>query len=113
MQSLSDRAEKDLKGLTQSPKSKDPALRRLVALTQRYAVIDAKIQGVLSTRLQGGLQVACVRDETLVVSVPSSAWVARANLEGQEILKAARQAWDGQLNELKVIVAPALASQPQ
>lgn len=107
---MSDRAEKDLKGLTQSPKSKDPALRRLVALTQSYAVVDAKIQGVLSTRLQGQLQVACVRGETLVVSVPSSAWVARANLEGQEILKAARQAWDGPLTELKVIVTPTLGS---
>lgn len=106
---MSDRAEKNLKGLTQSPKSKDPALRRLVALTQSYAVVDAKIQGVLSTRLQGQLQVACIRDETLVVSVPSSAWVALANLEGQEILKAARQAWDGSLTALKVIVTPSLS----
>ncbi|HEY7905923.1 MAG TPA: DciA family protein [Wenzhouxiangella sp.] len=101
---MSDRAEKDLKGLTQAPQNKDPALRRLLALSQSYAVIDAKIQGVLSTRLQGQLQVACVRGETLVVSVRSSAWVARANLEAQELLKAARSAWDGPLTDLKVIV---------
>ncbi len=105
---MTEKAEKGMSELTGLHRAKDPALANLLRMSHRYEAIDKEIQVVLSPRIQGHLAVACVRDTELVVAVDSSAWVSRAHLEAQEILKAARKAWDHPLASVKVVVAPAV-----
>ena len=103
---MTDKAEKGITELTGLHRAKDPALANLLRMSDRYEAIDKQIQVVLSPRIQGHVEVACVRDTELVLAVDSSAWVSRARLESQEILKAARKAWDQPLASVKVVVAP-------
>jgi hypothetical protein len=106
MGSMRGKAEKSIQSLTGAQRPKNSMLSQLLRRTECYEAMEAQIQGAISTRLQGQIQVACVEGEQLIVAVPSSAWVARARLEAQAMIKAAQGVWDGPLSEVKVIVGP-------
>lgn len=103
---MTDKAEKDIRDLTDTEKISDSALTRLLCLSKRYAVIDAKIQGILSPRLQGQVRLACIEQGQVILAAYSPAWVSRTQLESQEILKVVRGLWDEPLSGVKVIVNP-------
>lgn len=103
---MNDKKEKTLNALTSGGHSTDPVLTGLLHLSTRYEVLDAKIQGVLSPKLQGQVAVAQVKANTLVLAARSSAWVARAQLEANNVLQAAQSVWDGPIDQVKVIVGP-------
>lgn len=104
---MKDKAEKSIQSLTGAKCAPNGALSRLLQLSERYAVLEAKIQEVASPRLRDQIQVVQVDNHVLILSVRSPTWVARARLEGQELLKCARLHWDETLNEVRVIVGPA------
>ena len=106
---MRDKKEKTLNALTSGESGGDPVLSDLLRLSHRYEVLNAKIQGVLTPKLQGQVAVAQVKGRTLVLAARSSAWVARAQLEANNVLQAARSAWEAPIDEIKVIVGPNLA----
>ena len=103
---MSDRAEKDIRDLASSEHRDDSTLARLLRLSERYAVIDAQIHGVLSPRLQGQVRLACIQEDQVILAAASPAWVSRAKLESGEVLKMVRTVWDHPLSTVKVIVGP-------
>ena len=103
---MRDKTEKPLHTLTSGQHATDSVLTGLLRLSDRYEVLDAKIQGVLSPKLRGQVQVAQVKNATLVLAARTSAWVARAQLEAHNILQVANDTWDEPINQIKVIVGP-------
>lgn len=95
-------AEKDLDQVI----SGSSPLARLLRAERLFAALDAHLQTVLGENCRTQLRVACVKDETLVLAARSSAWAARARLEAQSALDAARQVWPAPIRDVRVIVAP-------
>ncbi len=104
---MRDKAEKSIQALTDVKRAGQHTLTQLLRSVEGYAVLEAQIQGQLSSRLKDQLRVVRIDQNTLIVAVPSSAWVSRAHLEAEQILRIARNHWGNPLSDIKVIVNPA------
>lgn len=102
---MHDKAEKSIQVLTDAKRAKQQTLAHLLRSVERYAGLEAQIQAQLSTRLQAQVRVVRIDQGTLIVAVPSSAWVSRAQLEADQILRTAQSQWDSPLSGIKVIVS--------
>lgn len=102
---MQDKAEKSIQALTDAKRAKQHTLGHLLQSIERYAVLEHQIQGHLSPRLKTQIRVVRIDQGTLIVAVPSSAWVSRAQLEAPQILSAAQSHWDSPLSGIKVMVS--------
>ena len=82
------------------------ALQRLLRAQSLYQALDDRIQTMLPADAKGKIQIACVDQQTLVIACESSAWAARARLEAETILEAAKALWPEDLIRTRVIVSP-------
>ncbi len=81
-------------------------LAQLMRAQRQFDALDRAVKPALAEWCRNHLRVACVEGETLVLAVQSSAWAARARLEADTALAAARRLWPGALTRARVIVAP-------
>lgn len=83
-------------------------LARTLRAQSLFEALDRKLRPAFSSGCREQVQVACVRDDTLVLAATSPAWASRARLEAPGILEAARRIWPGTLKGVQVIVVPPL-----
>ncbi|AKS42721.1 DciA family protein [Wenzhouxiangella marina] len=84
--------------------SGDRRLSALLRAAQAYESLDQRVQPVLSPMCRGHVRVACVEDGCLVLAAESPTWAARARLEAENCLDAARQIWPRPIDSVRVVV---------
>lgn len=77
---------------------------QVLARARAHARLQRQLLPELPPELAAHARVACVRDKTLVMAAESPVWATRLKLYSNELLAAARGAWPGGIQKLKVVV---------
>ena len=98
------RSERDLDDISRN----HDGLSRLLATARSLERLEAPLKALLPGSMREHIGLACIEDETLVLSASSPAWASRARLMADDLLREANRHLDDRLRQARVIVAPKL-----